>query len=354
MKKRTLLLLGLASLAACGGDGSTNLILPPVNLEVIIVIGDSQVGQVHAELPDPIVVRALNDDSTPRPGQIINFVVVSGGGSVFAGAGVTDAQGFVRERWTLGDTAGIQALEARAVDSLGNKIMFAQIVATATPGPVDTLLLATTDTTVFVGERLRLTALVTEARDAYGNTVSSPTLAFSGPARWNFAGDSGWSATEARDTIAVQSGAAISRIRASTVIDLRTPAWRFSWTCRNSSVATRGVENPPAGMDTLIVGLAIDSLNYAGDPGYRSDAYFGRAQLWFTGTAERFWRDGVRDTVTLATEILVVLAQIPDTIQTTSGVLVRAVPAGPYEGIAPQCSANGFIGPNDPRQLATP
>jgi len=84
-------------------------------LTLSVVSGDNQSGPPGTELPNPLV--ALVDDSRGHAvrGQIVNFVVVSGGGSVFAGAAITGADGIVQERWTLG-ASGPQRVEARAID----------------------------------------------------------------------------------------------------------------------------------------------------------------------------------------------------------------------------------------------
>ena len=48
----------------------------------------------------------LDDDGESVHGQVVNFRVTAGRGSVFAGVAVTDADGYARERWTLGTVAG--------------------------------------------------------------------------------------------------------------------------------------------------------------------------------------------------------------------------------------------------------
>lgn len=66
-------------------------------------------------------------------GQVINFRVLEGGGSMFAGVGVTNAEGRAQDRWTLGAGAGATNVsEARAVDpATGNPIVFARFTATS-------------------------------------------------------------------------------------------------------------------------------------------------------------------------------------------------------------------------------
>src|SRR5205807_441431 len=96
------------------------------------VSGDNQIGVVGKELPDALIVRVTTDAGQPVSGQLISFVVTSGGGSVFAGTSLADSDGFAQERWALGDTAGQNQLEARAVDSrTGTEIVFARFSATA-------------------------------------------------------------------------------------------------------------------------------------------------------------------------------------------------------------------------------
>ncbi|HEV8263729.1 MAG TPA: hypothetical protein VGQ06_02180 [Gemmatimonadales bacterium] len=99
-----------------------------------IIAGDKQDDTVGRELPAAITVQVTNAQTlAPLPGVLINWHVVSGGGSVFAGTALTDVLGMARERWTLGPIVGEQAMEARMIDSLGNPIVYARVTATAKP-----------------------------------------------------------------------------------------------------------------------------------------------------------------------------------------------------------------------------
>jgi hypothetical protein len=120
----------LVGLVACGdpADPSSG----PV-ASVAIVSGDLQKGPAGAELPNPLVVRVLDEEGKPVAGQVVNFRVVAGGGSVFAGSGISNADGRVQERWTLGVYADTQRVEARAVDATtGEPIVFAVFRAIST------------------------------------------------------------------------------------------------------------------------------------------------------------------------------------------------------------------------------
>jgi hypothetical protein len=84
-----------------------------------IVSGDAQQAVVGTELPASLVVKAVDATGAVLSGQSVNFRVVAGGGSVFAGSSITNADGIAQERWTLGtSTADSQRVEARAVDNV--------------------------------------------------------------------------------------------------------------------------------------------------------------------------------------------------------------------------------------------
>lgn len=82
-----------------------------------IVSGNEQIGTPGDELPQPLTARALDASGNPVPGRQIALKVTDGGGSMFVGGGVTNANGIVKDYWTLGTVAGTaQRVEARTVD----------------------------------------------------------------------------------------------------------------------------------------------------------------------------------------------------------------------------------------------
>ena len=99
-------------------------------LQLSVVSGDLQSGSAGQELPNPLVVKVTKPNGSPVNNQILNFRVVSGGGSVFAGTALTDSHGIGQERWTLG-SGGEQKVEVRAVDNTtGAPLVFATFTAT--------------------------------------------------------------------------------------------------------------------------------------------------------------------------------------------------------------------------------
>ena len=110
--------------------------LPIGDIHLTIVSGDGQVGAPSVELPAPLVAMVTDDKGKVVKDHLVNFRVVSGGGSVFAGAAMSNDLGQVQDYWTLGST-GSQVVEVRAVDpTTGTKQTFATFTASLPP-PVD-------------------------------------------------------------------------------------------------------------------------------------------------------------------------------------------------------------------------
>lgn len=171
----------LAFATACGGSSASSTGSPPSGRTAAleIVSGNTQTGVVGHELPGAVVVRVKDDQGRPVSGQIVNFRVVAGGGSVFAGAALSDASGIARERWTLGTAAGPQRLEARAVDSNGVAIVFASFDATAVAGRAASVAVRSGDRQV--GQQLATLSapLVAFVSDPYGNQIAGESVHFS-------------------------------------------------------------------------------------------------------------------------------------------------------------------------------
>jgi hypothetical protein len=84
----------------------------------VVLIGDGQTADAGSELPEPVTVQVLDAAGRPVEGQLVKFIVIEGGGEVFAGAAMTNDQGIAREWWTLGEVPGLNRLEVQAMDSL--------------------------------------------------------------------------------------------------------------------------------------------------------------------------------------------------------------------------------------------
>ena len=175
--------LGLAfiasvALSSCDGNSTEPRGDIPASLQK--VSGDEQEGTVGQLLEDPLVVRVLDDDGDPVSGVLVSFAITSGGGSLSASSGVTNASGNVEVRWTLGtSTLTEPRVEARVADSeTGESIAHTTFTAVPLPGAAASLHKAEGDAQpATVGEPVP-TIPVVLVRDQYGNPVPGVTVTF--------------------------------------------------------------------------------------------------------------------------------------------------------------------------------
>ena len=74
--------------------------------------GDEQNGESGSELPDPLVVRLVDDAGDPVAGRAVAWVVATGEGIAAPETSDTDADGLASTRWTLGPEPGTNRLNA--------------------------------------------------------------------------------------------------------------------------------------------------------------------------------------------------------------------------------------------------
>ena len=96
-----------------------------------IVQGDKQRAPAGATLPDSLVVRALDAQSNPVAGVLVNWTV-TGGGSVSTDQVPTGPDGRAAVRRTLGAAAGTQTTVASAGTVPGSPVTFTATAATGT------------------------------------------------------------------------------------------------------------------------------------------------------------------------------------------------------------------------------
>ena len=80
--------LALALVSACSGEGITDAPPPVPTLSIVAGGGDNQSGPAGSTLPLPVIVQVSGVNGSAN-GQILNFVVTSGGGRVFANVVMT-------------------------------------------------------------------------------------------------------------------------------------------------------------------------------------------------------------------------------------------------------------------------
>src|ERR1044071_5887794 len=136
--------IALALLLAGCSDATAPVREP---LHIAIVSGAGQTGEAGRELALPLVVSVTGAPGLTLSQKVVNFVVVSGGGSMYAGMATPSSTGQARDYWTLGtDASQPQVVEVRAVNTAtGQKEVYARFTAVATPGALDRLIVADGD-----------------------------------------------------------------------------------------------------------------------------------------------------------------------------------------------------------------
>ncbi|MDZ4864161.1 MAG: hypothetical protein SGJ01_12025 [Gemmatimonadota bacterium] len=148
-------------LSACESPIEPAQSIQPVNIAVSGCIG--QVAPPGRQLPKPLVIKATNASGLAIPNYLTNWVVTHGGGSVYAGATLTNTKGTSQMWWTLG-TSGVQQLEVRSVNSTtGKQELWATCTATVQDivAPVVSGVRTSPDT-VTPGQGFTLLAVVTD------------------------------------------------------------------------------------------------------------------------------------------------------------------------------------------------
>jgi N-acetylneuraminic acid mutarotase len=165
-----------------------------------VVNGNNQSGPAGAELPTALVVQVFSA-GVPVPDLVLSYRV-SGGGSVFADATSTDAQGKAKNWWTLGTNAAEpQGVEVRAVLASGTKVVAGTFTATALPGPAAQIARSAGDgQTAFPGISVPIAPAVL-VTDQYGNPVAGVTVTFAAGNGGSVTGESQTTGTDGIATV---------------------------------------------------------------------------------------------------------------------------------------------------------
>jgi hypothetical protein len=168
----------VASSISCGD--STAPTRPPVPAALEIVSGDAQEGTVGTELSDLLRVRALDAKGHAIEGQVVNFLVTAGGGTLSTASSVTNSDGLVENHWTIGkSTADNQTVEARLADKSGGTPLVAVFHATPLADAPDTVRLVSGDGQSGDENTAFTDSLLVRVSDHFGNPVAGVTVSWS-------------------------------------------------------------------------------------------------------------------------------------------------------------------------------
>jgi hypothetical protein len=250
------------------------------SVSLSVISGGGQEGLPGQELAEPIVVR-VTDGNGPVAGVLINFVVVQGGGHVFAGSALTNSQGEARERWTLG-AVGENVVEARGVNqTTGEAIVYARITANAIDpnlGVVDTLVVYPEVPQLRLLDSLVDVPLYVRALDAYGNWIQNAPLTVSAPSPLRVMDNLVTSDRETAASVTITSGDDSSSLETHFIVDLTRIRWRISFRCYEGF-----------GVDSTRTVVVSDSVKHENLSPLGPST---RIYLWATGTNTTFYSDG--------------------------------------------------------------
>jgi len=170
---RGLVVVSALAFAACSDAGGPAPVVVP---QLAIVAGDLQTDAVMRTLPVQLGAKLTNKATgEPLPGRIVNWVVVEGGGAVFAAVTQTASDGVARQSWTLGPHAGGQKLIARWMNpETGESVTLATARAIATPDTaVSFEIIPVTLWVRYDSLQTDTVRIEVQSADAYGNQTSA-------------------------------------------------------------------------------------------------------------------------------------------------------------------------------------
>lgn len=118
---------GEASVSVRHSGARADVHVQVLDADLQVVEGQAQTGEAMTRLSDYIAVRLADSGGIPVSGVSVTWLVESGGGEAMTGTAITNDQGVVGARWTLGPDPGEQALTAIAGS------LTARVTATALP-----------------------------------------------------------------------------------------------------------------------------------------------------------------------------------------------------------------------------
>ncbi|MEO7997161.1 MAG: hypothetical protein ABI852_06925 [Gemmatimonadaceae bacterium] len=165
--------IALLAFVACSDDKGGNPVVVPAVLT--LSAGDAQTAAVGTAVAIPPAIKATRSGQ-PAAGVVVNFQVLSGGGTVTGASATTDATGVAKVgSWVMGSALGAQTLAAQSSDASGSLVTFN---ATAISGAPKTLTKqAGDDQSAPVSSVLPIRPSV-KVVDQFGNVIAGATVTF--------------------------------------------------------------------------------------------------------------------------------------------------------------------------------
>ena len=150
---------------------------PPMPTTLSIVAGDDQSGLTGETLANPFVVEVRDQYDDPLEGVTVNFVVLTGGGSLSLEIGLTDTNGLAQSTLALGSDPGTNTVEV-SVEGVSRTEVFNAQASLPPPMPTSLSIVSGVNQSGLTGEMLA-EALIVEVRDQYDAPSEGVTVTFS-------------------------------------------------------------------------------------------------------------------------------------------------------------------------------
>jgi len=145
--------------------------------KLVLISGNHQSAPSSQTLAAPLVVKVLDQYENAKSGPMVEFSIVSGGGTVNERAVstvLTDQQGLAQVMWKLGSLTNEQQVKAAVPNSTIKEVLFS---ATATSKPARLTLLSGDGQTGTVAKDLS-TPLLVAVSDSFGALISGHPVLF--------------------------------------------------------------------------------------------------------------------------------------------------------------------------------
>ena len=154
-----------------GQADTAQVTVEPVPVAIGIVSGNGQSGPVGAALAQALDVRVKAADSLGVAGVVVNYAVVTGGGSVSKATDTTNSTGDAITTWTLGGLVGAQSVTATVA---GAPTLTVTLGATAAVGAPKKLAYQAQPSNVSANVAMA-PAVQVVAQDSFGNVTPAFT-----------------------------------------------------------------------------------------------------------------------------------------------------------------------------------
>jgi hypothetical protein len=164
-------LTGAGVVGGCGGD-----VTRPSRISLTKENGDGQAGTVGQPLPGNLLVRVTEGDILVM-GATVTWSTNAEGSSLDPATSLTDMTGVASTTWTLGNFAGVQAVQASVGGASGSPAVF---TAQAQPGPPALLEKDSGEGQNGPANTLLSSPFKAKVSDQFGNGVPAITVVWAG------------------------------------------------------------------------------------------------------------------------------------------------------------------------------